>query len=255
MQLSGDWIDEEGDRHTGDLRAWGEWETESALLRKFNSQERGPRGPCCLWEPYYIPKNSYRDLHNTDPFIFGERFLYSNCGQESPNKSGLKYLGQGSVIAFGSGKMDRGRRRWVLDTVFVVRDFRDYDESDAPAELQDCVPTEFLIATGGPLADNGGKNRFRLYRGATPDDPAFGMFSLFPAIPASGKSGASFPRPFITLPDKYFNPANWQAPKGLRCDRSPELLRCLWGSLVEQVRDAGLVLGTRSEPPPLRPAN
>ena len=59
-------------------------------------------------------------LHNTDPFIFGDRFLYSNCKQATSTR--LRSLGRGSVIAFGS----HTARRWVLDTVMVVAGSVDY---------------------------------------------------------------------------------------------------------------------------------
>ncbi len=113
MQLCGDWIDEDGISGTGDLWAWGEWEAESELLRELD-QMGDPGFPRHLWLPYYVRRqHGYRGLHNTDPFIFGERFLYSNCHQRW--KSRLRTLSRGSVIAFGSKKGD-----WVLDTVLVV---------------------------------------------------------------------------------------------------------------------------------------
>ena len=155
---------------------------------------------------------SYRGLHSTDPFIFGGRFLYSNCGQAS--KRGLRHLGQGSVIAFGSGKEIDGAPRWMLDTVLVVRDFKDYNATDARIELKDWVPATFLDVTVGPLTDNSEETlnlgacatahtRLRLYRGATPSDPVHGMFGFVPAIPPDGDSG--FPRPLVDLPGDYFN--------------------------------------------------
>ena len=57
-------------------------------------------------------------IHAIHP-VSGEQMveLYSNCGQPSPNKVGLKHMDRGSVIAFGSGKEIDGKRRWTLDTV------------------------------------------------------------------------------------------------------------------------------------------
>ena len=92
--------------------------------------------------------------------------------------------------------------------------------------------------------------RLRLYWGATPDDPVNEMFSFFPAIPAVGEP--SFSRPVVCRDDKYFNPRNWQSPKGHGSERNPDELRSLWDCLVAQVRDAGLVLGTRAEMPERR---
>ena len=260
MQLHGEWIEGDDTRRSGTLWAWGEWEPESDLIRQFRPPGGDSLYPRYLWDPYYVPKRSYRGLHNTDPFIFGERFLYSNCGQASPNKGGLRRLGQGSVIAFGSSRNINGEQRWMLDTVLVVRDFVDYDPRKISMVLKDWVPAAFLEVTGRPLKANVGEAptsgtcaptpaRLRLYRGATPDDPVQGMFSFFPATPAGGDSG--FPRPLVDLPD-VINPRSGRTPKGQGYDRTLDELYVLWKLLVKQVRSAGLVPGTHAELPERR---
>ena len=261
MQFRGKWIDEDRITHTDNLRAWGEWEPESKLICKFDPENGRPHHPRHLWKPYWIRKEEedYRCLHNTDPFIFGDCFLYSNCGQSAPSKKGLKNIGVGSVIAFGSGKTIGGKRKWVLDTVLVVRESRCYDPLDPRMALEGKVPEAFLKVTGGPLtsdpklkksADDGYAKEFRLYWGATPDDPVDEMFSFFPAVLADRES--SFARPIIDLKDnKVLNPDNWQTPKGAGTCRQPQELRRLWDSLVEQVLgNKNLVLGTHAEMPP-----
>ena len=262
LQFHGKWIDEDYITHTGDLRAWGEWEPESELIREFDPKDREPHHPNYLWKPYWVPRNTYRCLHNTDPFIFGDCFLYSNCGQSASNKQGLKHLDQGSVIAFGSCKTINDKRKWVLDTVLVVKDSYLYDPLNPREALEGKVPETFLSVTGGPLADNDAgttcapkscaltSERLRLYRGATPDDPVDEMFSFFPAMPAGGETG--FPRPPISLPDKYFNPRSCQAPKWTTQNCESGELRSLWDRLTEQVRKRGLVLATRAETPERR---
>ena len=249
MEFEGSWIEEDGGAASGRLRAWGEWEAESDLVCKLTQSYQGSQYPNYLWRPYYVPKDNYGNLHNTDPFIFGERFLYSNCGQK--NSRSLANLGRGSVIAFGSGRMIGNERKWVLDTVFVIADSLIYTSPEARRELADVAPEAFLTITGGPLMDRIPAS-FRLYTGATVDEPAEGMFSFFPAMPACGDAG--FPRPVIDLPGKYFNPRSWQAPKGLRDERASEELRELWEALVAQVREAGLVLGTHATLPERRKA-
>ena len=111
MQLHGQWIEKDGSRQTGDLHAWGEWEAESELVSTLNPPAGDWLHPRYLWRPYYVPKDSYEGLHNTDPFIFGQRFLYSNCSQ--PSRPGLRALDTGSVIAFGSGRKPDGEWRWM----------------------------------------------------------------------------------------------------------------------------------------------
>ena len=259
MQFQGEWTDEDDNRHPGKLRAWGEWEPESTLIAEFDPKDGGPHHPKYLWKPHWTPRNSYRCLHNTDPFIFGDCFLYSNCGQSAESKKSLKHLDRGSVIAFGSKV--KHESTWALDTVLVVRDNCWYDPLDPRKTLEGNVPDGFLEVTGGPLVAwaedlrEGSPSaacalrseRLRLYRGATPDDPVDEMFSFFPATPADGET--CFARPVVRLDDKYFNCSSWQAPKGAGRNLCPEATRDLWGSLVTQVRAAGLVLGTRAEMP------
>lgn len=252
MEFSGEWIEEDGSAKSGSLWAWGEWEAESDLVCKLSQPWQDSLYPRYLWRPYYVSKDNYRRLHNTDPFIFGDRFLYSNCKQRPGLRvSGLKRLGRGSVIAFGSGSKIAGEWKWMLDTVLVVADSLPYTALEVQRALADEAPEAFLIVTGGPIRDNETAS-FRLYRGATPDDPVDGMFSFFPATPASGETG--FPRPLIDLPSEYFNPKSLQAPKGVRCDRTSEELCGLWESLMRQVREAGLVLGTHAALPERREA-
>ena len=264
MRLRGDWADEDGIKKGGGaLWAWGEWEAESDLICELDVPQDDSRGPHprYLWDPYYaIPKEGYKNLHNTDPFIFGDQFLYSNCGQTANSKRSLKCLGRGSVIAFGSGKKIKGDWKWMLDTVLVVKDSIPYDPLNPCKALKDRVPKAFLDVTGGPLANNPekrpgsrvcgpGEMELRLYFGATREDPIHEMFSFFPAKPEG--SGMGFPRPFIeNLPDKYFTPGNTRTPKGAAHPLSPEKLLCLWRLLVANVRRDGLVLGTRAELPP-----
>ena len=255
MQFRGNWIDEDGITHSDNLRAWGEWEPESKIICKFDPKDSRPHYPRHLWKPYWVRKEDYRGLHNTDPFIFGDCFLYSNCGQSAKSKKSLKHLDRGSVMAFGS-KVKR-ESKWALDTVFVVRDSDRYNPLNPHMALEGKVSETFLGVTGGPLtsdpklkksADDGNAHEFRLYRGATPNDPIDDMFSFFPAIRADGET--CFPRPCVCLDDKYFNPAAVMAPKGATSCLKSEELRGLWDSLVAQVRDAGLVLGTHAEMPP-----
>ena len=191
MQLRGEWIAADCGRRTGDLCAWGEWEPESELVRTFYRRPDESLHPRFLWRPYYVPKRAgYGGFHNTDPFVFGKHFLYSNCRQ--PKNPGLKRLADGSVIAFGSAKRVNGEWRWMLDTVFVVKDSVCYYPRNA-CEIVG-TPDAFRVATGGPLTHNNRSSapgmcapageRLRLYRGATPCDPVNGMFSFFPATPS-----------------------------------------------------------------------
>ena len=245
MQLDGRWIAEKGDEHGDELWAWGEWEAQSELLRDLDCS--GDRGlPLHLWAPFYAVIDDCRELHNTDPFIFGERFLYSNCQQWGPRRNGLRCLDRGSVIAFGS----RVSREWVLDTVLVVANFIDYEARDVRSMLAESTHEAFLEVTGGPISHRDGV--LRLYMGATPDARVDGMYSFFPAMPAGGDTG--FSRPCVNLPSEHFG-KNVQYAKGQalgQSDLATEELRGLWESLVSQVHEAGLVTGMHAMLPERR---
>lgn len=246
MRLDGRWADEQGAQRSGELWAWGEWEAPSELIRRLD-QPDSPAQPGYLWEPYYTDRpGGYKGLHNSDPFIFGEQILYSNCRQAS--RPGLRHLERGSVIAFGSGS----KHRWGLDTVVVVAAYADYRAADAPVALADCVPGAFLEVTGEPLADNDAAEEFRLYRGATPDNPVDGMFSFFPARQADGDTG--FERPSIDLPRAFFTKKNMSQNCKISDPLTAETLSGLWQAIVAQVLDAGLLLGTGASPPNKRKA-
>ena len=51
MQLRGEWVDEDENRHPDDLHTWGEWEPESEIILNFVPQDSDPRVPCRLWHP------------------------------------------------------------------------------------------------------------------------------------------------------------------------------------------------------------
>lgn len=243
MQFDGEWIDDAGGRHNGELWAWGEWEAHSKLLCELD-QPGSSEYPKCLWHPYFTKlPGGHEGLHNTDPFIFGERMLYTNCKQSTFPV--LRRLARGSVIAFGSKK----NHRWILDTVFVVAGSVDYAAPEAPIALADHASGAFLEVTAGPLADNGETGPFTFYWGATPEEPVDGMFSFFPAMIAEGSVG--FERPTIRLPKTYFTEMLGRGIKS-SCDLAPSTLFGLWQCLVDQVLNAGLVLGTHAALPERR---
>ena len=254
----GEWIDEKDCKHTGDLLyAWGEWEPESIIVPDFKSPNGDPFAPKYLWDPYWIRRKDYSGLHNTDPFIFGNCFLYSNCRQ---NLKSLRSLAPGSLIVFGSCQGGK----WVLDTVFVVQGGTRFNPRKSREDLhgKDKVSDTFLEVTGGPLSSESSNcspaencspaDELQLYYGATPDEREKfdGMFSFFPAKQAGDNS--AFSRPPIELPKYFFTINNCQAARRTEVDNLCELSK-QWNSIVEQVHKAGLVLGTHADLPPEGP--
>jgi hypothetical protein len=196
----------------GPLWAWGEWEAEARVIRSLTGSGREPT---TLFEPYWIPKDSFENLHNTDPFVFGG-FFYTDCKQgTSPSLISMLQLDVGSVILFGSGFGDAGKDCWVLDTVLVVGDCVDHDVTNYQERLHNRVPDGYEQVVLGPTYGEHAGNRHlprRLYIGATHAEPLEGMFSFFPCIAPGDDRG--FARPEINLPGEYFNPKLRQGMKG-----------------------------------------
>jgi hypothetical protein len=92
-------------------RLLGEWEAQSRVVEAWRVDGDLPALPpraVLRGAPARTVKHQ-----NTDPFVFGDAFLYTNC--RSPSAK-LRRLTPGSVLLFGSGP----GAGFVLDTVFVV---------------------------------------------------------------------------------------------------------------------------------------
>jgi hypothetical protein len=192
-------------------------------------------------------------LQNTDPFVFGDRFVYTLCRQWK--KSGgvrrptaLRDLDVGSLILFGSNK----NGSFVLDTVFVVGASVLHDALTWPTVTRGLVPDAYADVTLRPTYEWGGGEELRLYFGATPGDPVEGMFSFVPCAPADN-ADPGFVRPAIDLAD-LITPALKMGAKLAR-DLSPDRVKAIWESVASQVLDQGLYLGTRFDVPEMRQAS
>lgn len=231
---------------------WGEYEPPTALAKTYG--EPLPDGPRHLFVPAPVPFHpNDPPLMNTDPFVFGKHFFYSICKQN--NKRGptaLQRLARGSAILFGSGK---GRSRFVVDTVFVVADYVDWDLANYREQLKDVVPPEYFHATLEPIAyemkvrDLSPSQTFRLYLGATVDQPYDGMFSFFPCLPAKDGEAQGFARPVLRRPGIVTD--NLTQGQRMNPIQDPATVRALWTDIARQVLDQGLHLGVQARLPKL----
>ena len=205
---------------TEQLVFWGGWEPPSWVKRSSSSLAEGPR---FLHDPFMSNDVVGGWKQNTDPFVFGEQFHYTGCLQHT--KSGptqLRFLAQGSVILFGSCL---ARRKFVLDTVFVVAKYVDHHRADftglAPRNR---VSATYFDATiipwySGEVPES---QSHRLYFGATFDQPFEGMFSFFPGAAVNDRS-TGFVRPTIDIRE-VVTPTQVQ---GKRLNLQPESIRCV----------------------------
>lgn len=224
------------------LNFWCEWEAPSTTQAISNPDEPGPR-----WLHKPIPASPGSGSQNTDPFVFGA-FLYTGCKQDKLRRgghgrqfTGMRYLDHGSVILFGSTLGGD----FVLDTLFVVRTWTEHDASDYRQALAGKVPAAYWDTTLRPwywgLEDS---LRYRLYEGATFEDPVHGMFSFVPCQ-AAGEAVTGFRRPPIRLAG-VINPASKQAPR-MNPQPSIEDVIAKWSAVRDCVLDRDLSLGVEIE--------
>ncbi len=215
---------------------WGEWEPESKF-RKIPDPK--PDFPKYIHTPIFIKnKNrSKKDLLDTDPFVFCNKFYYTVCQQ---SKKTLRSLEKGSVILFGS----RLNWKFVLDTVFVVKEYYDYDPNkykilDNKYKLK--LPDVYKEVTLDLLSNEPSMKKclskkgclpqgmlLRFYIGATYDDPVNGMFSFFPCLP----SPKAFERPIIE--GEFIRPELKQGYKKTEVKDLNEMKK-YWEKVVDQV--------------------
>ncbi len=238
---------------------WGEWEGPATVRPISTSRVAGM--PQNLFIPhsdrYARPLDPNEICYNTDPFVFGPEFVYCWCKQEWAKS--LRKLERGDIILFGS-RLDS---QFVLDTVFVVASYIDYA---APAQLlhynlaQQLIsfPLEFVEASIRPIVGkpaSPGEN-YRLYRGATFDNPVNGMFSYAPAIPASS-APLGFARPALDPPLNFIGNEQNQGIKNIDEDDGYfETAQATgfsvfesWQQVTNSVCSQGLRLGVRFQLP------
>ncbi len=213
-----------------ELVFWGEWEPPSRIVRRWPQAGRLPRA---LHRPYWVEPPAGQ---NTDPWVWGERMIYSNCKQlVGPGRrpTSMQRLTRGSVICFGS--IIDGE--FCVDTVFVVASAEHW----VPDEVSDLdVNDAFKTCTGNAIraAGRDGHVPLTLYRGATFDDQVEGMFSFVPARRADADD-LRFRRP--ALYSRLINRFSRQSTWGSRRPLSLSTVRNAWEEVLHQVMASDLV--------------
>lgn len=238
----GEYVDGDGPVRHAELMFWGEWEPPSRIERRWPTDGRFPR---VLHRPYWIRPRGSGFRQNTDPWVFGDQMIYSNCKQiVGPQRraTSMQRLPRGSMICFGSTIAGE----FCVDTVFVVASAEPW----VPAEEADLdVGEAFKACTGDVItrATTDMELSLTLYRGATVDEPVEGIYSFVPARCADHDQ-PRFARPPVHLPG-LVNPASRQSTWGSRRPLPMERLRDAWEALCHQVLAADLVLATRLQTP------
>jgi hypothetical protein len=228
----------------GRIALWGEWEPQSRVVGEF--LDAPPGFPRWLHDPYWeIPRHKL-GLQNTDPLVFGDHFLYTNCRQARNRK--LRELAPGSLIVFGS----KFGGEFVLDTVLVVGEAR---ERFTRSTTRHITADEWVHAVVlDPLARSKDRqdDEFRFYRGARYQGTSDVPFSFVPCRPYRA-DGWAFPRPVLRLPTGWISQGLAMGARAIPTTSAE--VRELWAEIVSQVLAAGLALGIRLEPPQQVQAN
>jgi hypothetical protein len=135
---------------------------------------------------------------NTDPYVFDGAFKYLLCKQGTQGgakSTGLAELEAGSLILFGSTSGRGDNAFFQLDTVFVVADYIAYNPAKWAIDLRSTKVSAHYLAVVAQHAFRDGhpSAAYRLYSGATYDQPVAGMYSFTPAR-ACDSTPSGFPR-------------------------------------------------------------
>lgn len=239
LQSFGTYVDMDGRRREDKLAFWGEWEPPSHEIKRWNEEDPLP---LLLQQPFWC-RDRPQGAQNTDPWVFGRCFRYSNCNQYKHGRpTFLQRLAPGSMILFGS-TIGKKRKKFVLDTLFVVQDRKKYNPPGTPG-----TDEAFRVCVLEALAAET-QAEFKLYSGVDyhQRNDFDGMYSFVPCHLANYR-GARFPRPTIKL-DCYIKPESKQSPRAV--DLSMGLIQQLWLEIRKQVRDQHCLAGVRFQTPPL----
>jgi len=157
LRSPGQYVATAGSLAEAPLAFWAEWEAPSYVIQRWLEGDHFPR---FLQEPRWERPRIKGFRQNTDPWVFGDCFRYSNCHQL--NQRGLQNLAPGSVILFGStlGLASGAGPRFVLDALFVVAEQRqrftpadppDTDEAFVFPRLNHWLRATIRIPVGLPI--------------------------------------------------------------------------------------------------------
>lgn len=241
----GRYVDSSDDLVEGELVFWGEWEPPSEIIARWQPSGRLPR---VLHRPCWSRPAGTGSRQNTDPWVWGQRMMYSNCKQTvrpGNRPTSMQRLTRGSVICFGSAIGGE----FCVDTILVVASAEPWTPADDTIGQR--AGEVFRVCTAEPLASGDGsyaRTRLTLYRGATIDDPVDGMYSFVPAMPVKAQH-PRFARPPVQLPG-LINPASTQSAFGSSRLQPAHVVRNAWEAVRHQVLMTGLVLAVQLETPP-----
>jgi hypothetical protein len=236
----GRYVDVDPRLRLAELVFWGEWEPPSRVEERWASTGHLPS---FLHRPYWEHPAKNQARQNTDPWIFGDQMLYSNCKQVTgPNRNptSMQRLRRGSVICFGSTIQGE----FCIDTVFVVGSREPWSPGRELSNVDEAFATCTADSVASVASDRDAE--FTLYRGAMRSDSVHGMYCFVPAK-LSGDRNPRFARPAVR--SRFINPANKQSTMGSKVDLPMQTVYDAWNALREQVVAQGLLIAVGIDTP------
>lgn len=237
-------LEAEKDHQSVPLGFWGEWEGPSIFWKV---ESPGKPFPRVVHAPFRPASHPTEPVQNTDPMVFGDAFIYSNCLQ--PTYRSLRTLSPGSVVLFGRYARTDGRPSFSLDTCLVV----DRVQALAPIPLDaDSYGMDLLEdAVLCPLHSEGAEDDLSVYSGRRRSADAPGPFSFFPAL-IMHSSPPLFARPELHPTGALqgvISPGNMQ---GIKVTAHLSVTdREVWTEVARQVSQQDCGLGHHAVPPPV----
>jgi hypothetical protein len=221
---------------------WGEWEGPSVFWRVDSPGKPFPTVVHAPFRPSAVPTEA---VQNTDPMVFGDAFVYSNCMQAHYRV--LRSLDPGSIVLFGRYSRVSGIPAFSLDTCLVV----DRMQRITPGPFDGTYGADLLEdAVVRPLYTEGARDDLTVYFGRRRGGGGE-PFSFFPAQLMDGEPPL-FARPELRPTgalDGIVVSGNMQGIKAT-WDLSEGDRDAIWREVVEQVARQGCGLGHHAAEPP-----
>lgn len=243
MWTVGSAVDKKGNQWTDiPLTFWGEWEGPSVFWKV---ESPGKPMPSVIHAPFRPAEVPTGCVQNTDPMVFGDHFIYSNCMQGQ--YKALQGAPPSSLILFGRYAREDGRPSFSLDTCLVVDHVKRLPTSPFNDDYGDDIVEDAALHA---LYSEGFEGQLHVHFGKQHRDGE--VFSFFPAQIAREKPSL-FVRPELEprgALEGVVSPGNMQGIKvthGLTAAQRDEI----WNEISEQIAAQGCVLGHFAAPPPL----
>jgi hypothetical protein len=223
---------------------WGEWEGPSVFWKL---ESPGKPKPSIVHAPFRPERPPTESVQNTDPMVFGETFIYSNCLQHAYVT--LRTLVPGSIVLFGRHSRVGHQPAFSLDTCLVVERV----EMRAPLPFGAETYGEDLLADAvlSPLQTEGAVDDFTVYFGRTRGVDGASPFSFFPARLFGGRD-VLFARPRLSPSGVLEGVISPDKMQGIKVATVSEAERdAIWQEVVRQVSSDGCALGHHAAAPPV----